>query len=89
MSDKIEIIKAYADENVRMAQNIIINDPILNNKNRGKMSIQQARKLSERLRVQGCVYSSKWHAANEILALIGVENERYDVVNMPDCIKNI
>lgn len=74
----IKVIKEYADENIRMAQDTILLDPVLHPERHKPMTIDERFNLAEKFCIDGAIHSAKFHAACEILALLGIRNDRYD-----------
>lgn len=67
-----KVADAYADENIRMAGDTILIDPVL--KNGDVSSIAFAR--SEDLQIQGTIHSAMYHAAVNISAAIRARSEQ-------------
>lgn len=65
-----EIADMYADENMRMADDTIHADPILNHNLRRRLKsraeVEAAALVSERLTLDGLTHSSRSHAARDI-----------------------
>lgn len=69
-----EIADLYADENMRMAGDTVRADPILNQHRRAEIKnayqLEAAAAMSQQLGIDGCIYSSRAHAAQDIAAAI-------------------
>ena len=69
-----EIADLYADENISMAHDTILADPILNERSRrnirNKAQLDAAAKVSERLTLDGHGHSSRYHAGKDIAEMI-------------------
>ena len=76
----LEIAKMHADENMRMADDTISLDPILNHKKRSKISSQAeldaASKISDKLAHDGAYYAARSHSAKDIADEIVMEIRR-------------
>jgi hypothetical protein len=74
-----EIAELYADENMRMAGDTVKADPILNAKRRSEITnvyqLEAAHAMSQQLEIDGCIYSSRSHAAADIAEAIRQEIE--------------
>lgn len=72
-----EIAELFADENMRMADDTIRLDPILNREKRALITspdqFTQAAKVSEDLEYDGFMYASRSHAAKDIAEAIREE----------------
>jgi hypothetical protein len=72
-----EIADLYADENIRMADDTVACDPILNRKKRAQIKnitmLEAANKVSEILEIQGADHAAKHHAGLDIAKLIREE----------------
>lgn len=66
LEEAAKVADAFADENIRMAQDTIVIDPILN----GAAPTEDNIKLFKRNQIDGCVYSSMYHAAQNVAAAI-------------------
>jgi hypothetical protein len=73
ITDKdIDIINEYADENLRMAKDNLLCDPIIY----GEFPTKEAVSKSEELQIASYEYAAKYHAAKDILVLFGIEDDR-------------
>jgi hypothetical protein len=73
ITDKgINIINEYAEENLRMAKDNLLCDPIIH----GEFPTKEAVLKSEELQIASCEYAAKYHAAKDILVLFGIEDDR-------------
>lgn len=74
-----EIADLYSDENMRMADDTILADPLLNWQRRAEIKnidqLQDAAAMSRRLEIDGTIYSSRAHAAADIAKAIRAEIE--------------
>ena len=74
-----EIADLYADENMRMADDTVKLDPILNRQRRAEIKnayqLEAAAAMSQQLEIDGCIYSSRSHAAQDIAEAIRAEIE--------------
>lgn len=61
-----QIADAYADENLRMAGDTILLDPMLNGSPATPANVARSRNMT----IDGCIYSSMYHAAKNIAAAI-------------------
>lgn len=72
-----QIAKLYADENMRMAHDSLLCDPILNHPHgqpmESRAQLDIAVKKSERLQIEGTMASSRYHAGEDIAKLIYAE----------------
>lgn len=72
-----EICDLYADENIRMAEDTVSCDPILNPRSRARIRNQAeldvAAKVSEELQLGGADHASKHQAGLDIAELIKME----------------
>jgi hypothetical protein len=77
MERAAELADLYADENIRMAGDTILADPILDEKNRAKIKNQsqlnEAMVVSELLTLEGHRHSSAYHAGKDIAEMIRTE----------------
>ncbi len=73
----LAIADLYADENMRMADDTIKLDPILNREKRALISspaqLEAAAKVSSALEADGFMYASRSHAAKDIANAIRAE----------------
>lgn len=67
----IELIKAYAAENMSMCRDRILDDPLLHG---GKWTEENCL-ASEDSSIHSLIHSSKYHAARDILELCGVNTD--------------
>lgn len=79
----LAIAEMFADENMRMADDTIQLDPILNSRRRAEITspeqLAAAAKVSERLELEGFQFASRSHAAKDIVDAIRAElGERVD-----------
>lgn len=69
-----QIVRLFADENMRMADDTIRLDPILNRRMRVQLKslaeIEEAGRRSEQLALDGHNYASRAHAASDIADMI-------------------
>jgi hypothetical protein len=79
LSRAAEIAELYADENMRMADDTVRADPILNRHRRAEIKnayqLEAAAAMSQQLEIDGIVYSSRSHAAADIAEAIRAEIE--------------
>lgn len=75
MKEAAEIADAYADENIQMASDTIMIDPVLSGK-RGQKFTDEEWERAEKLKIEGCIHSSMFHAAQNIRDAILAEAER-------------
>lgn len=66
-SEIISLIRTYAEENMRLMGDGILHDPLLH----GEPWTEENVKRSDDCSVDSLIHSSKYHAAKDILALIG------------------
>lgn len=64
-----KIADAYADENITMAGDTVLHDPVLKAGTRGKITLDDLRK-SEEMVISGAVHSAMFHAAQNVAAAI-------------------
>ena len=64
----VEIARMFADENILMAGDTILMDPILSRARRKELGPVTAEEcaLSEKMQIEGCVHSAMYHAAKNI-----------------------
>ncbi len=65
----IELIKSYARENMDMCSDGILHDPIL----RGGQFTAENVAMSDDCSTHSTIHASKYHAARDILILLGVD----------------
>lgn len=64
-----QTVIAFAEENRRMAHDTILLDPVLN-RSHSSGHITADFRRAESMMIEGCVHSSKYHAAIDILMLL-------------------
>lgn len=64
-----KIADAYAEENITMAGDTVLHDPVLRAGKGGKVTLDDLRK-SEEMVISGAVHSAMFHAAQNVAAAI-------------------